>query len=155
MDVSIDPGAAPVYSVVGDRYTYLVTGDQTAGGCFMFEAWVPAGGGSPPHVHSREDETFYVVDGEFEFVVDGAPVRLTAGGFLFGRRDVPHNFRNVGAGPGKLIITVTPAGLEHFFAEVGTRLAGRGEAPVPPSPEEVARLIDAAPRYGLTILGPP
>jgi len=153
MDSSIDPGAA-VYSVVGDRYTYLLTGEQTAGGCFMFEAWVPPGGGSPPHVHSREDETFYVVEGEFEFVVDWAPIRLSAGGFLFGPRGVPHNFRNVGAGAGKLIITVTPAGLEHFFAEIGARLASRADAPIPPSPQDVARLIDAAPRYGLEILDP-
>ncbi|APW61946.1 cupin domain-containing protein [Paludisphaera borealis] len=154
MDSSIASGDATVYSVVGDRYTYLVTGAQTAGGCFMFEAYVPPGNGSPPHVHHREDETFYVVEGEFEVIVDGAPIRLSRGEFLFARRDVPHNFRNVGAEPGKLIITVTPAGLEDFFAEIGTKLSSRDEAPVPPTPEDVARLLAAAPRYGLEILGP-
>jgi quercetin dioxygenase-like cupin family protein len=152
MDSSVDSGSAPVYSVVGDRYTYLLTGAQTNGGCFMFEAVVPPGGGPPPHVHRREDETFYVVEGEFEFVVDGAPMRLKAGEFLFARRDVPHHFRNVGGEVGKMIITATPAGLEHFFAEIGTRLSSRDDAPFPPTPESVAKLLDAAPRYGLEIL---
>ncbi|WP_165227551.1 cupin domain-containing protein [Aquisphaera insulae] len=144
----------PVYSVVGDRYTYLLTGDQTGGACFQFEAWVPPGSGPPPHVHSREDEGFYVIEGEFEFVVAGTPVRLTAGGFLLGKRGIPHNFRNVGEHPGRLIITATPAGLEHFFAEIGDRLPGRDADPIPMSPDAVRRLIEAAPRYGLELLPP-
>jgi mannose-6-phosphate isomerase-like protein (cupin superfamily) len=145
----------PVYSVVGDRYVYLTTGAETAGGCFLFEAWVSPGGGSPPHVHSREDELFYVVEGEFEFVVDGTPIRLASGGSLFGRRGVPHHFRNVGERPGKLIIAATPAGLEHFFAEIGTRLDGPESDPMPPSHADVERLLAAAPRYGLEILAGP
>jgi quercetin dioxygenase-like cupin family protein len=150
----MNDGSARVYSIVGDRYTYLLTGEQTGGGCFLCEAYVLPGNGTPPHVHSREDETFYVVEGEFEFLVDGAPVRLKAGEHLFARRDVPHNFRNVGPEPGKMIITATPAGLEDFFSEIGAKLSGRDDAPVPPSPDDIARLIATAPKYGLTILGP-
>lgn len=141
-----------VYSVVGDRYTFLLTGEQTGGDYSVIDAFVLPGNGSPPHVHRREDEAFYVIDGEFEFIVAGEPIRVTAGGFLFARRDIPHNFTNVGTTPGRMIFTITPAGLEQFFAEVGTRLQGREEAPVPPSPEDIARLIEAAPRYGLEIL---
>jgi quercetin dioxygenase-like cupin family protein len=115
---------------------------------------VGPGGGSPPHVHSREDETFYVVEGEFEFLVAGAPIRLKAGEHLFAPRDVPHNFRNVGSEPGKMIITATPAGLENFFSEIGTKLSSRDDAPVPPSPDDIARLVATAPKYGLKILGP-
>ena len=71
----------PSYSVVGDRYTYLVTGVETNGAFAMFEAYVPAGNGSPPHVHHREDEMFYVIEGEFEFNVAGESKRLGAGDF--------------------------------------------------------------------------
>lgn len=141
-----------VYSMVGDRYTYLLTGASTDGACFMFEAHVPPGSGSPLHVHSREDEAFYVVEGEFEFHVNGATVRLTSGGFLQSRRGDTHNFKNVGPTAGKLIITVTPAGLEHFFAEVGTQLGSRDDDPVPPSADEIARLVELAPKYGLTLI---
>jgi quercetin dioxygenase-like cupin family protein len=144
----------PVYSVVGDRYTFLLTGAQTAGACFVFEAFVPPGHGSPPHIHSREDEGFYVVEGEFEFLVDGQPIRLGPGGFLLGHRDVPHQFTNIGAIPGKLIITATPAGLDDFFAEIGTPLPSRQANPIPPTADDIARLIGAAHRYGITLVGP-
>jgi len=142
----------PVYSVVGDRYTFLLTGAQTDGAYFVFEAFVPPGSGPPPHVHHREDEAFYVIDGEFEFTVAGAAIRVGAGEFVIGRRDVPHNFKNVGSTPGRMIITLTPAGLENFFSEIGTPLQSRGDAPVPPSPEAIAKLIQTAPKYDLELV---
>jgi mannose-6-phosphate isomerase-like protein (cupin superfamily) len=104
-------GSAPVYSVVGDRYTFLLTGSQTDGAYFVFEAFVLPGNGTPPHIHHREDEAFNVIDGEFEFIIAGEAVRVGAGGFVFGRRDIPHHFRNVGSVPGRMIVTVTPAGI--------------------------------------------
>ncbi|AGA24611.1 cupin domain-containing protein [Singulisphaera acidiphila] len=146
------PGDYDVYSVVGDRYTFLLTGAQTGGAYAVLDFFVPPGSGSPPHVHRREDEAFYVIDGEFEFIVAGEPIRVTAGGFLFAHRDIPHNFTNVGSTPGRMIVTITPAGLEEFFAEVGTRLQSREDAPIPPTPEDIARLIEATPKYGLEIL---
>lgn len=148
------PGSAPVYSVVGDRYTFLLTGSQTDGAYFVFEAFVLPGNGTPPHIHRREDEAFYVIDGEFEFIIAGETVRVGAGGFVFGRRDVPHHFRNVGSVPGRMVVTVTPAGLDDFFAEIGTRLPDRQTAPLPPSPEAIAKLVEAAPKYGLELLPP-
>lgn len=146
--------SAPVFSVVGDRYTFLLTGAQTDGAYFVFEAFVLPGNGTPPHIHHREDEAFFIVDGEFEFVLDGNPVRVGAGGFVYGRRDVPHHFTNVGSVPGRMIVTVTPAGLDDFFAEIGARLPNRQAAPVPPTPESIAKLIEAAPKYGLELLPP-
>jgi quercetin dioxygenase-like cupin family protein len=142
----------PVYSVVGDRYTFLLTGAQTDGAYFVFEAFVPPGGGPPLHVHHREDEAFYVIDGEFEFTVAGTTRRVGAGEAIIARREVPHGFKSVGAAPGRMLITLTPAGLEHFFAEVGRPLRSRQDAPVPPAPEDIAKLIQAAPRYGLELL---
>ncbi len=142
----------PSYSVVGDRYTYLVTGVETNGAFAMFEAYVPAGNGSPPHVHHREDEMFYVIEGEFEFNVAGEPKRLGAGDFLLGQRGVPHNFKNVGMLPGRMLITVTPAGFEGFFAEIGIELGSKDDEPIPPTAEDIEKLIQAAPKYGVEIM---
>lgn len=142
------------YSVVGDRYTFLMTGEQTAGAYAMFEAYVPVGSGSPPHVHHREDEAFYVIEGEFEFMVAGVPVPLPAGGFLLGQRGVPHHFKNVGPVPGRMIVTVSPAGFEGFFAEIGVLLGTRNDAPIPPTPADIEKLIATAPKYGLEIFAP-
>ncbi len=144
----------PSYSVVGDRYTYLVTGVETNGAFVLFEAYVPPGNGSPPHVHHREDEMFYVIEGEFEFTVAGESKRLGAGDFLLGRRGVPHNFKNVGQTPGMMLITVTPAGFEGFFAEIGMPLASKEEMPIPPTADDIQKLIQAAPKYGVEIIAP-
>src|SRR4051812_20421686 len=99
----------PVYSVVGDRYVLLVTGAQTGGAYAIIEALVPPGGGTPPHVHRREDEAFHVIAGQFEFTVDGNPIRLGPGESLLAKRDIPHQFKNIGAAPGVMTFTVTPA----------------------------------------------
>ena len=83
------------------------------------EFLVPPHHGPPPHVHRREDEVFYVLEGEFEFTVAGQTIRATAGQTLYGKRDVPHTFKNVGDKAGRMIVVVAPAGLEKFFAEIG------------------------------------
>ena len=143
----------PTYSVGGDRYIFLLTGAETGGAYAVIDALVPPGGGTPPHVHSREDETFHVLEGEMEFVVDGEAKRLGKGEFLFAPRGIPHYFKNVGTGPAKMILTMSPAGFENYFAEIGTLLDGPQAAPVPPTKEDIEKLISTAPKYGITILG--
>ena len=149
------PENYPTYSMVGDRYTLLLTGEQTAGVYAVVEAFVPPGGGPPAHVHSLEDEAFLVVEGEFEFNVGGERVRLTAGGFIFGPRGVPHAFKSVGPTAGRMIITVLPAGLERSIAAIGTWLPGREDAPIPPTPEHMERVAQLAASYGIEIVPGP
>jgi mannose-6-phosphate isomerase-like protein (cupin superfamily) len=113
------------------------TGEQTAGAYAVVEAFVPPGGGPPAHVHRREDEAFLVVEGEFEFNLGGKRVRLNAGGFIFGPRGVPHAFKSVGPTAGRMI---------------GTRLPGREDAPIPPTPEHMDRVAQLAASYGVEIV---
>jgi quercetin dioxygenase-like cupin family protein len=149
------PESYPTYSMVGDRYTLLLTGEQTAGAYAVVEAFVPPGGGPPAHVHRREDEAFLVVEGEFVFNLGGKRVRLTAGGFIFGPRGVPHAFKSVGPTAGRMIITVLPAGVERSIAAIGTRLPGREDAPIPPTPEHMDRVAQLAASYGVEIVPGP
>ena len=58
------PGEGRTIAVVGDVYRFLATGEETNGKYALWEAIVPPGGGPPPHVHSREEESFYVLEGE-------------------------------------------------------------------------------------------
>jgi hypothetical protein len=106
-------------------------------------------------VHHREDEVFYVLEGEFSFNVSSRMIRAKVGQTLYGKRDVPHTFKNTGDKAGRMIVVVAPAGLEKFFAEIGTPLASPKAAPVEPTPADIQRLRAAAPRYGLEILPPP
>jgi quercetin dioxygenase-like cupin family protein len=149
------PQSYPTYSMIGERHTLLLTGEQTAGAYAVVEVFVPPGGGPPAHVHSREDEAFLVVEGEFEFVVGGERVRLTAGGFVFGPRGVPHAFKCVGPTAGRMIITALPAGVERAIAAIGTRLPGREAAPIPPTPEHLDRAAQLGASYGVEIVPGP
>jgi quercetin dioxygenase-like cupin family protein len=148
-------GEGRVVGVVGDLYRFLAVGEQTGGKYAMWEAVVPPGGGPPPHVHSREDESFYVIDGEITFTVDGATHVAGPGGFAHLPIGSKHAFRNNGTATARMIISVFPAGLENMFFETGVAMeAGATSAP-PPSQEEIERLLAAAPRYGVTIDVPP
>ena len=76
----------------GDRYTFLVTGAETGGAYFAMEAVVPPGGGPPPHIHRQEDETFYVVEGDVEFLLGDRIVIATEGDFVNVPRGALHRF---------------------------------------------------------------
>ncbi len=147
---------AKTVAVVGHCYTLLAGGEDTDGQYALVEARVPVGDpGTPLHTHHREDETFYLIDGEMTFLLDGREVVAGAGTLVYGPRDMPHAFRNRGDRPARMIVLTTPAGAEAFFAEVGEPLApGATEAPRP-TEEHIARIAAAAPRYGIEIHAPP
>src|SRR5688500_7403512 len=88
------PAHGRTIAVVGDVYRFLAVGADTGGAYALWEALVPPGGGPPPHVHSREEEGFYVLEGEITFHL-GAE-RLVAGAGTFANMPVgtPHAFRN-------------------------------------------------------------
>ena len=69
------PNEGRTIAVVGDVYRFLATGDETNGKYAMWEAIVPPGGGPPPHIHSREEESFYILEGEITFTVGEAEDR--------------------------------------------------------------------------------
>lgn len=142
-------------SVVGDLYRFLAEGSDTAGKYATFHATVPSGGGPPPHKHSREEESFYVLEGEITFSVDDKPTVAGPGTFVQMPVGVWHSFRNNSDRPARMIISVAPAGLEQMFIEVGTTVAVGATTIAPPSPEEIGKLLAAAPRYGIEIRVPP
>jgi quercetin dioxygenase-like cupin family protein len=141
-------------AVVGDVYRFLATGADTGGAYALWEATVPPGGGPPPHVHSREQEGFYVLDGEITFTVGRERIVATAGTFANMPAGVPHSFRNESDRTARMLISVVPAGLEGMFFEVGVTLADGATTASPPTPDEVERLLAAAPRYGIELLPP-
>ena len=140
--------------VAGDVYRFLATQENTNGRYAIWEATVPPGGGPPLHVHSREDEGFYVLDGEITFHAEDQTVIGTAGTFLNLPPGVRHCFRNESQRTARMLIFVSPAGLERMFQETGTILNDSDKVAPPLSSEEIDRLVSAAPRYGITIFPP-
>lgn len=149
------PGAGKAYSAVGDKYVILATGEQTGGAYCLAEAEVPPGGGPPPHYHTREEESFYVLAGEITFTVDGKRVVGTPGTFVQIPRGMPHAFKNESSAPARMLIQCAPAGFDRFMAKFATELPSLDAPPLPPSPEEIQKIMQVAPEFGIVMLPPP
>lgn len=134
--------------VGGETGRLLVGGEETNGEFALSESVSQPGSGPPLHVHHREDEYFYIVEGEAKFSVGGKIILSTGGDFLFGPRDVPHTFVNCGKTPLRMLVVTRPAGFERFFRDASDALAAAGKF-------DPAVLAQVAARYGIEILGPP
>ena len=148
------PNEGCTIAVVGDVYRFLAIGDDTNGKYAMWEAIVPPGGGPPPHVHSREEEAFYILEGEITFTIDDEKVVALAGMFANMPVGTPHSFKNESDQPAKMLISVAPAGLEKLFMEVGVPLTDGATTALPPTKEEIEKLLAVAPKYGIEIRVP-
>ena len=107
----------------------------------------------PLHIHHREDEAWYILDGKMTFYVADEVLEATAGCFAFAPRGIPHSF-TVDIEPTRVLVFASPAGFEHFALELGEP----AHSDTPPAalavpPPEV--LGPVAERYGIEIVGPP
>jgi quercetin dioxygenase-like cupin family protein len=146
------PGEGERIWIVGDTMTLKATGDSTAGSLVLLENLTAPGGGPPPHIHTSDDEFFYVLDGAFEIRIGDEVHTLGPGGFAYVPRGTVHNFRNTADRPSRILVGFTPGGMEGFFRESGQPATDDGPAP-PLDEDEIARTMAAAPKYGLEAVG--
>ena len=143
--------------LVGDTYTILVTGDDTAGKYTLIDMHIPPGGGPPPHRHDFE-EMFTVLEGEVELSFRDEHLVAKAGETVNVPANAPHAFRNASGQAARLLCMCTPPGQEVFFSKVGTPAASRTEPPAPLSEdaraEFAARSTALAPEYRTELLLP-
>ena len=111
----------------GDEYRYLATGDHTDGGYFLVEALVPPGGGPPLHIQTREEEAFYVLEGQLSFYGDDGEIVAGPGTYLNIPKGAKHRFRNNGNVTARMLFFFTPAGIEGLFDELAEMTPPRGE----------------------------
>ena len=107
----------PAYWGPGDHYTFLVTGEESGGAYFVMEALVLPGGGPPPHIHTREDETYYILEGQIEVLLGEETSIAGPNDFVNVPRGTVHCFRNAGSETARMVLTFTPAGIEKWFEE--------------------------------------
>lgn len=151
----LSAGEGPAFSAVGDVYRFLATGEQTGGAYALCEARVLPGGGPPPHIHHREDESFFILEGEVTFLLGDRKVVAKPGSFVQGPRGIPHAFKNESGAPARMLVHVSPPGFEQFMAEFATPVASFDSPPVPVTPADIAKLLAVAPKFGIEILPPP
>lgn len=148
------PNQGQRIGIVGDIYRFLATGQETDGKYTTFEAIVPPGSGPPPHIHTREEESFLVLEGELTFQLGDERFVAAEGTFLNMPVGSLHCFKNESDKTARMLISVAPAGLEEMFFAVGTPLADDVTTAPPPSAAEIQKLLEVAPRYGVEIKVP-
>src|SRR5258708_16623910 len=129
----------PHVGVVGDTYTILLTGKDTAGRYCLIDMLVPPGGGPPPHRDDFE-EMFTLLDGEIEVTFRGAKSVVRAGETANIPANAPHHFRNASERPARLLCLCSPAGQEEYFMAVGVPVASRTAPPPQLEPASQAAL---------------
>ena len=148
----------PHIGLVGDTYTILVTGEETAGKYTLIDMHVPPGGGPPPHRHDFE-EMFTVLDGEVLVTFRDQALTARAGETVNVPANAPHAFTNAGDTPSRLLCLCAPAGQEEFFTLVGQPVATRTQAPPPldagGQAAFIAKAQELAPKYKTDLLPPP
>lgn len=125
------------------------TAEKTNETLGLIEHWeMPVGFGTPYHTHHREDESFYILEGEVAFICDGKWLKAGPGTFVYGPREIPHGFKVIGNSLAKLLVICTPGGFERFILEQATPITE------PPAPPDMAKLMMLAEKYRIDIHGP-
>ena len=147
----------PHVGMVGDTYTILLSGEDTAGRYTLVDMHVPKGGGPAPHRHNFE-EMFHVLEGEIETTFRGEKSTVRAGETINIPANAPHAFTNASERPARLLCVCAPPGQEEFFMKVGVPVEGRTTPPPDLSEDEQAAFLakaqELAPEYRTELLGP-
>ena len=134
-------------AISGGLYTFLATGEDTYGQYALFDFFIPPQAGPAPHIHTREDEVAYVVEGEINFQVGNQVFTGTAGDFIPYTRGQVHAFKNLGTEPARMLVIAAPAGLENFFREAGQPASDPSNIPL----DNIPKLVAFAPNFGLEL----
>ena len=145
--IQVPNNGGKAVNILGTAMLIRLHGRDTNGVVSAVETHDGPGGGPPPHVHHREDETFQILEGEYEFMIGGRTILAKQGTTLFAPRGIAHTYRYVGKTPGRLMTVITPAGFEGFFEEIG--------AMSPQQQQDIPRVIEIGKKYELEILPPP
>ena len=147
-------GAGETTWFLQNRMTIKATAETTGGAYGLVESWIAAGASPPLHVHRREDEAFWVLEGHVRFCCGNEDIAAGPNSFVFLPRDVPHTFVVEGNEDAHVLTLLTPGGGERFFLDGGRVPEGPG-LPPPGTAPDIEKLKRVAPLYGSEIVGPP
>ena len=147
---AVNVADAPAYWSLGELLTLVATAEQTGGAFSLMEERLPRGAEPPPHVHHREDEAFFVLEGSLTVRVGDEVFAATPGSFVFCPREVPH-LLTVQSDEVRMLTLCTPGGVERLFVDLGEPASART---LPPDGEEpdMDRIITLAAHYGAEVL---
>ncbi len=131
--IIFQPGEAKTVALGPNRVSFLISGEQTGGKYSLTEflAAPPPAPAAPIHIHKVEDETCYVLEGRFQFIIQEQSVVAAAGSVVFVPRGTPHTVINLGPGLGRLLVTLSPPGFEQYWKEMARLLSVYAGQPAP------------------------
>jgi mannose-6-phosphate isomerase-like protein (cupin superfamily) len=149
----LGPGEGQAIWFLRNRMTIKATAESTGGAYGLVESFIAPGFSPPLHVHHREDEAFWVLEGELSMRCGDRTFRARRGAFVFLPRDIPHTFVVEGDAPARMLTLLTPGGGEGLFVDAGRPAEHDGLPPAaPPDIEALKRVSEF---YGAEIVGPP
>jgi mannose-6-phosphate isomerase-like protein (cupin superfamily) len=130
MSTSLEPfaiqaGAATrLETPTGDSAYVMTSTENTHGSLTVIELVISPKNGPALHTHHREDEVWFVLEGDFRFKAGEEMFWVSEGGLAFGPRGTPHSFQNVGDAPARLLVMTAPSGAERLFEDYADLLPG-------------------------------
>ena len=152
----LTPGEGRAWWFATDLYIAKCVSEDTDGAFTLHEVTSPPQSPIGPHIHHREDEIYYVLEGEFEFLDEDRTFTAGAGSMVYLPKDRLHSHRNPADVPAKALVLHTSAGVEKWLEEAG-KPATDPTSPPPPSEygELFERLLATASKYGIEVPPPP
>jgi len=144
-------GEGKSFWLITDLHTFKIVGDDTNGAFTVAELIGDPELGPPPHVHRNHDESFYILEGTFDFSLAGRPFTARAGDFVHLPRGVVHSHRAAGGAAAKALVIQAPAGVERFIEEAGKPATDPSRRPAPPEPSEFGRIVAIAQKHGIDV----
>lgn len=145
----LGPSEGDARRVLEELDTFKAVASQTRGLFALKESRSARGSGPPLHVHEREDEACYVIEGEVTLFIGDETVSATSGSWTYLPRRIPHSLR-IESDEARMLWLIVPGGFDSFFLELFPAAATGTEAEQP----DAERMVTTAARYGVTILGP-
>lgn len=147
----VEPGKGKHIAISGDINTIIASRGDTGGTYSFIEAKVFPGGGPIPHIQTREHEGFYIIEGQITFNVDKQTIEAKPGTFVNVPPNVLHSFKNETNEIAKLIIILSPPGMEQFFVETGVEISDTTMRPPPFDNEQKQKIASLASKYGVEL----
>lgn len=131
----------------GETVTLKATSADTNGAYTLIEVTDEPQAGPPMHLHRREDEAFYILEGTFAFQVGDRALTATAGCFMTAPKGVPHSYKNIGTTPARMLALFIPAGIENFFEDL-SKLTAAGTL-------DIDSIVAVAAKQEIEVVPPP
>jgi quercetin dioxygenase-like cupin family protein len=149
--VYLGKGEGKSFWLLTDLHTFKVVGEDTNGAFTVAELTAGPELGPPPHIHRNSDESFYILEGRFDFSLAGHEFTAGAGSFVHLPKGVVHTHRAGGGASARALVMQTPAGVERFIEEAGRPAPDPSTRPAPPGTTELQRIVAIAQKHGIEV----